>query len=299
MKTLAFALAMVSSGALLFGLRDLEVDRAELLRERSELREAAAREGEAIENDRERERLLERARDLPGGVLELAVLRELLIGAERGLEIDRISLDFRPESNLPDGGVGGGIAASLVGSFGAVYEYLERVERLRLPLVAAEMSLRPDPDGNLLLTVRYRALWELTEGGGSPKNLAPSDVTRLALWLSGDAHPKPVRNPFGAAVAVEEPLMEEPFPTASPAEVEPLPGPDSERPRLSGYVLARPELEADVDLRVLAAIRFEGELRLVKVGDVFGPFRVERIAARESVVLVDERTGERVKLYLE
>jgi hypothetical protein len=68
---------------------------------------------------------------------------------------------------------------------------------------------------------------------------------------------------------------------------------------LSGFVLARPELEADVSRRVLAALRFEGELRLLKVGDLVGGFRVERIDAPESVLLVDERTGESLRLFLE
>jgi hypothetical protein len=70
-------------------------------------------------------------------------------------------------------------------------------------------------------------------------------------------------------------------------------------PRLTGFVIARPELEPDVDRRVLAALRFEGELRLVGVGDVIGSYRVEEVDARERVLLVHQETGERMELFLE
>lgn len=301
MRVILFLLTLVASVALLFGLRRLEAERGELLRQRGELSDKAARESEADEHERQRTLVLDRVRDLPGGSLDLAEVRELLIGAERGLDVDRISLDFRPESNLPEGVLGGAINASLVGSFDAVYEYLERVEALRLPLTAGEMSLRAGAEGGVHLTVRYRALWELERSAGHGE-LAPSDVAQLERWLSGNGQEPPARNPFAAVVDGDEPSSREPGEPLTPAPVQvvaPLAAPGSDLPRLSGYVLARPELEADVNARILAAIRFEGELRLVRVGDSVGPYRVERIAARESVVLVDERTGERVKLYLE
>jgi hypothetical protein len=50
---------------------------------------------------------------------------------------------------------------------------------------------------------------------------------------------------------------------------------------------------------VLAALRFEGELRLVSVGEVVGSYRVEEIDAKESVLLVHMESGERLKLFLE
>jgi hypothetical protein len=49
---------------------------------------------------------------------------------------------------------------------------------------------------------------------------------------------------------------------------------------------------------VLAALRFEGELRLVGVGEVVGNYRVEEIVARESVFLVHQESGERLELLL-
>jgi hypothetical protein len=296
-----FVLSLATSAWLVHRLQGLELERSELLGRLSELRDHAARDDRAAESRRKRDELVERMRQIPGGALDLAAVRELLIASERGLDVDRISLDFRPESSLPEGRVGGAIDANLVGSFDAVYEYLRRVEMLRLPLSAGEYTLRGDPDGRLLLTVRYRALWELERGAGG-QELSPSDVALLELWLSDDSEPPPERNPFAEATA-RFPAAPEPMePVAAPPEpdvIEPARDVPESLPRLSGYVLARPELEADVSSRILAAIRFEGELRLVKVGDSLGPYRVERIAARERVVLVDERTGERLELSLE
>jgi len=71
---------------------------------------------------------------------------------------------------------------------------------------------------------------------------------------------------------------------------------ERKRPVLTGFVLARPELEPDVRRRVLAAIRYQGELRLVKVGDTMGEYRVERMEARESVTLTRADTGEVIRL---
>ena len=303
MRTAIFVLSLATSAWLVVRLQRLEVERDELQRGLSELREDSDRDHRAAESRRKRDELLERIRHLPGGALDLSEVRELLIASERGLDVDRISLDFRPESSLPEGRRGGAINATLVGSFDAVYEYLRRVEALRLPLSAGELSLRADPDGRVLLTVRYRALWEL-ERGGEGEELLPSDLALLELWLSDDPEPPPERDPFVEETArlAATPAPTEPMPPLREPEeegIEPAFDVVESLPRLSGYVLARPELEADVSSRILAAIRFEGELRLVKVGDSVGPYRVERIAARERVVLVDGRTGKRLELLLE
>ena len=82
-----------------------------------------------------------------------------------------------------------------------------------------------------------------------------------------------------------------------------LPVPADARPRadipdLTGFVLARPEVERDASRRVLAALRFEGEMHLVRVGDIVGSFRVAQIEARESVTLVGE-DGSQTVLRLE
>jgi hypothetical protein len=74
--------------------------------------------------------------------------------------------------------------------------------------------------------------------------------------------------------------------------------PDDELPRLTGFVTARPEVESDVRRRVLAAIRFEGELRLLGIGDRVGAYEIEEIDGVASVVLLDSETGERLKLSL-
>ena len=64
-------------------------------------------------------------------------------------------------------------------------------------------------------------------------------------------------------------------------------------------MLARPELERDVARRVLAALRFEGEVRLFQVGDAVGDYVVEAIEARESVTLARRSDGRRLRLVLE
>ena len=66
-----------------------------------------------------------------------------------------------------------------------------------------------------------------------------------------------------------------------------------------GFVLARPELEQDVARRVLAALRYEGEMWLVGKGDRVGSFVVESVDARESVTLRHQSSGETKVLRLE
>ena len=113
------------------------------------------------------------------------------------------------------------------------------------------------------------------------------------------------RDPFAPAATDEPaPTVVEGVPSA-PAELAPEPetapaaptAPDA--PQLAGFVLARPELERDVARRVLAALRFEGEVRLFQVGDAVGDYVVEAIEARESVTLARRSDGERIRLILE
>ena len=251
----------------------------------------------AADQKRRTEALLEEAiSSLPEETIDIAAVRDRLIGAERGLGIDRISLDFRPEPNAKRSG-GGKIHASLGGSFDAVYHYLDRVESLRLPLAPEEVTLRPDTTGRILLTTRWTALWDF-DRGREPGVFQAGDLERLGRWLTTPAGPGPNRDPFSRA---EPPRTAGLRATAPMVEARPADAPVAARPlpQLAGFVLARPELETDVSLRVLAALRFQGELKLSKVGDVVGGFRVERIEARESVLLVDEETGERLELRLE
>ncbi len=48
----------------------------------------------------------------------------------------------------------------------------------------------------------------------------------------------------------------------------------------------------------MAAIDYEGQMFLVDVGDTVGPYRVESVEAGDTVLLVEEATGEKLKLAL-
>ncbi len=218
--------------------------------------------------------------------LDIAELRHLLLSAESGLDLDRFSLDFRPTPDAPKGSEGGRISANLGGSFDAVHAYLSRVEELHLPLAPETVSLRMDDSGRILLAVEWNGLWR--GENAAHEVLSASDIARLESWLEREPAPRPGRDLF----STHRPRRE-PFP---PAELEAGAGRSgggrefeleaasiSSPPRLTGFVIARPELETDVNRRVLAALRFEGELRLLAVGDVIGNYRVEEIDARESV----------------
>ncbi len=301
---LALSLLLSLDCVLYFGLRRLSSEKAELALRRDELSGKVETQRESGERGRKIEALLQSgSQSLAGldGALDIAALRDLLSRAERGLDIDRFSLDFRPAQDAPRGEEGGRISANLGGSFDAVYEYLARVEEMRLPLAPDSVTLSPEESGRIVLTIEWNALWsgeDLALDG-----LSPSEIADLETWLAIEPAPAPARNLFSDAAAPTEPegpalLRESPsLPEPSlPSPVEPsLPPP----PRLTGFVIARAELESDVDRRVLAALRFEGELRLVGVGELVGSYRVEEIDARESVVLVHQESGERLELFLQ
>ena len=301
---LVLALLLFLDGALYFGLRRLSSEKADLALRRDELSGKVQAQRESGERGRKIEALLrDGSKSLAGldKALDIAALRDLLSGAERGLDIDRFSLDFRPAQDAPKGQQGGRISANLGGSFDAVYEYLARVEELRLPLAPDSVTLRPEEFGRILLTIEWNALWsgeDLALDG-----LSPSEVADLETWLAIEPAPAPARNLFSNAAAPTE-TQEPALVRESPAPPEPsLPSPVEPSsptvPRLTGFVIARAELEPDVDRRVLAALRFEGELRLVGVGEFVGSYRVEEIDARESVLLVHQESGERLELFLQ
>jgi hypothetical protein len=236
--------------------------------------------------------------------LDIAELRDLLLGAERGLDIDRFSLDFRPAQDAPKGQEGGRISANLGGSFDAVYDYLGRVEDLRLPLAPEALSLSADDSGRILLAIEWNGLW--SGENRTLDELSPLDIARLEGWLASEPAPRPGRDLFSegavSTVAAVPPRLARESPALPEPSTPPSSGanePSSPRPRLTGFVIARPELETDVNRRVLAALRFEGELLLVGVGEVVGSYRVEEIDAKESVLLVHQESGERLKLFLE
>jgi len=301
---LALALLLSLDGALYWGLRRLSSEKADLARRREELSQKLEAERESSERGRRVEALLRGGSQSMGRVdeaLDIAELRDLLLGAERGLDIGRISLDFRPAQDSPKGEEGGRVSASLGGSFDAVYDYLARVEDLHLPLAPEALSLRADDSGGILLAIEWNALWSGENLGLD--ELSPSDVARLESWLAIEPAPRPGRDLFSEDVVPaepEKPPLPQPVPESpvldSPSSVSER---SSSPPRLAGFIIARAELETDVNRRVLAAFRFENELRLVGVGEMVGSYRVEEIDARESVLLVHRESGERLKLFLE
>lgn len=303
-RVLLLLLLVAVNAGLLWSWKRLAVERDELTEARIDFRRRGQANLEAREHERRISDLKKRLSSPSVENLDIALFRDRLIGAERGLDLDRISLDFRPDPNPSAGLSRGRIEASLNGSFDALYEYLRRVEALRLPLRPDELSLRPDSTSDkILLSVSWTALWG--GGAGDRDDFSDDEVARLERWLARKQSLPPQRDPFFSHHLAETgpasmPAVEHPSVGRSegePASKDVVDSPGT--PTLTGFVLSRPELEKDLSRRVLAAVRFEGELRLVKIGDVVGPFRVERIDARERVVLVDRTTGERLQLFLQ
>ena len=307
---LALALLLSLDGALYWGLRRRSSEKVNLALRREELSQKLEAQRESGERGRRIEAMLRDGSQSMGRVdeaLDIAELRDLLLGAERGLDIGRFSLDFRPAQDAPQGEEGGRVSANLRGSFDAVYDYLARVEELRLPLAAETLSLTADDSGGILLAIEWNALWSGENLGLD--ELSPSDIAGLEIWLASEPAPRPGHDLFSEGLVPAEPedpkpLSREAREVSAPSEpslASPSSGsdPSSPQPRLRGFVIARAELETDVNRRVLAAFRFEGELRLVGVGEKVGSYRVEEIDARESVLLVHQESGERLKLFLE
>lgn len=292
--------------------------RRNLVQEGSELRAEASELEERARGDRdrrERERgLLELGRRAAGLGLDetvgIARLRERLLQAEEGLALERLSLDFRQDDAARGGLRGLRLTGSFVAKYRSLRDYLGRVEAMKLPLVPEEMTFRPDGDGRTRLSVRWRARWPSSTGVEATGSTAtPEQVSRLVAWLDRVPSPPPRRDPFApperAPDASRPPDAEEEARTSveartseseRPPSREPAPEPG---PTLAGFVLARPEVEPDVARRVLAALRYEGEMWLVGAGDRIGAFVVERIDPRESVTLRNAGSGETKTLRLE
>lgn len=315
MRTVTVVVALVLANAALVILRQsASSERAALVDAASTLAREADQARLSTERTRELDALVAKARSKTVGPRDIGALRDVLVKAEQGLSIDRLSLEFRPEEQqLPAEFGGSRVHASLRGRFEAIYDYLERLESMFLPLSPENLALRGDPS-SVTLTIQWAARWPL--GNESALELSPTQVSRLNQWLSVEPRPRPDRDIFSFRVAeapsapvsltrvseiapTETTSPEDPKP-AEPAEpAEPTEPAEPERPVVIGFVLARPELEPDVRRRVLAALRYEGEVRLVMVGDTLGGYVVERMEARESVTLTRADTGERIRLTFE
>lgn len=298
--SVAALVALLLLNGAVAAMRDRLAEEQEGLRERAAEQETASELG-ASEEKRHRAlaTLIERARvhGLPHR-LGVGAIRDLLIDAQRGLSIDRLSLEFRPAEDTVAGQDGSQISAFLAGSFEGLFDYLARIESLKLPLTPRGLSLQQDSaaGGGLGLNIRWTALWE---ANGQPDT---SEVAALNAWLDRESPPHTGRDPFsetgrevvrGERVS-EAPVLEAPAPVEPPSRRDGSP----EVPRLIGFVVARPELEADVTRRVLAALRYEGQLHLLGVGDRVGVYRVEALEARDRVELLDTVTNDRVVLEL-
>ncbi len=295
---------VLANAALVILRQSASSERAALVDASSTLSREADQARLSTERRRELDALVVKARSYTEDPRDIGALRDVLVEAEHGLSIDRLSLDFRPEEQLPPEFGGSRVHASLRGRFEAIYDYLERIEAMFLPLSPENFMLRGD-GSSVTLTVQWAARWPLGGNEGAFE-LSPTEVSKLNEWLSEKPRPRPERNIFsfrGAEAPIEAVLLtqasEIPPPEEREHEVEPAEPAEPERPVLTGFVLARPELEPDVRRRVLAALRYEGEVRLVMVGDTIGGYVVDRMEARDSVTLTRADTGERILLTFE
>lgn len=292
---------VIVNGTLWWSLRGSNREREALESRLSELSAAASR-------SQERQRLREETGALVDAFtkrvdasqvsrpLDIATFRDELIGMEEGLALDRLSLDFRA---VDSGGSedGTNINATLRGRFSSIQRYLARIEASALPLATRELRLRGD-DELVSLDARWTAVWNVPKTG----ELAPAEIARLESWLSRESSAAPGRNLFEFQSAGYDPApdlsvtqADRRAETTAPPPIVPAQAP---LPELTGFVLARPELEPDVERRVLAAVRFKGELHLLQVGDDFDGYALERVEPLESVTLFHSSTGERLVLRL-
>lgn len=305
MRLLALLVLVLANLGLRFSTRDLREERAELQAELTARTDALAVGRERARAEASSKALVGRFEDglsrMESGPVTISLLRESLLEAESGLELDRLSLDFRP---LTSGGAsiassGSRIQLSSRGPFHALAAYLGRIEESGLPLAAEELRLRRESDGRVTLDARWTALWDI-EG-----DLSAAQAARVDAWLQTTRDATLHRDLFveGQRAAVRQSSAPEPgkeMPTVERAprlELEPAP-PGGSVPALAGFVLARPELEPDVDRRILAALRYEGELHLMTVGEDLGDYQLAEMEALQSVTLIYAPTGERVVLYL-
>ena len=227
--------------------------------------------------------------------------RNSLVASEKGLEIRRLSMDFRPEQHLSTGLGGSYITASLRGSFDAVFKYLTRVEALRLPLSPENLVLRTD-NSYVTLTISWSARW--------PKHdvvtqLQDRDIEMLGQWFSREPNVSSGRDLFAVGTTriakAVPPLVKRQAAGAFGKQAEKKFDFEAQKiPVLTGFVTSPSESSVtDTGQKVFAALQYDGETRFVVVGDVFGNYVVEKIQERESVTLLNSFDGKRFVLTLE
>jgi Tfp pilus assembly protein PilO len=88
-------------------------------------------------------------------------LRKAFLEAERGLGLQRETLELRPDRQPPKGFVGVRIRVIQMGYYADLVAYLRRISRLKVPLEPVEMSIVESSRGPapLMLTLTWSAIW--------------------------------------------------------------------------------------------------------------------------------------------
>jgi hypothetical protein len=243
-----------------------------------------------------------------GGESVQSQLRRAFLEAERGLGLQRETLELRPIGQPPKGFAGVRIRLIQTGFYTELVTYMDRLSRLRMPVELAEMFLVESSSGTapLTLTAAWSAIWPEVPGreesGDGKREIGrynyPEGVNEEAFplllnWLKADGVSPgaiPSRDIFrkGARPAAASV-------SAIPATSESVPDEPAgvERPRLTGFVFRGGTLKGP-----RASIWFEDQTWLVGVGELVGPFRVDEMVAGENVTLVHQESGETLKLSI-
>jgi hypothetical protein len=165
----------------------------------------------------------------------------------------------------------------LVAVLGAVWLGLERVS------ISGKEHQNP---------AEHRGEQASSAGPELPGGFTEEAIGRLERWLrrteasSSRLETTALRDIFRTTA---EPIQMTP-PSSDASESEPEVAPVL--PRLTGFVLEGAQGGA------VAAIRYEGRMWLVEVGDAIGRYRVEKWVVGEEVVLVEVESGEEILLTL-
>jgi len=164
MRLIGFLLLVIGGNGVSFALLTLPAlaEKQELEARRGELDQAIAKGRNEVARWRKLADVVELARPVvdpvpPWEGASLSGLRAAFVGAERGLPLQRLTLEFEPESKSPPGLEAFRVHVSERGDFGSLRKYLERLTRLRAPM--ATRSLSVIRDGTVAESFRLNATW--------------------------------------------------------------------------------------------------------------------------------------------